>query len=653
MCNNTWTALSLPYHGIFSAVTMMGLDKNDSTDTQSRSFSLRRTFLGDPLATSQIVHEKLTKVKALAVFSSDALSSVAYATEEILFVLVVAGSAAFHLSIPIALAIAALLLIVGFSYFQTIHAYPKGGGAYIVASDNLGHVFALIAGAALLFSYILTVSVSISAGVAAITSWLPFLFPYRAILAVLSVAVITLINQRGTSESASIFSVPTYIFILGILSLIGYGLIRLVLTGGLPTIEISEPAHTNVALQGVTLFLVLRAFSAGCTALTGIEAISDGVPAFRPPEAVNAGKTLLSMIAILVTMFLGITFLANQVGAVPNQTETVLSQIGRSLFGYGPLYVVIQIATALILILAANTAFADFPRLSYFMARDGFLPRQMGNLGDRLVYSNGITLLGLVASVLILLFGGDTHSLLPMYAVGVFISFTLSQMGMVRRWLRLRPSGWLRNAAINSIGSVSTFAVFMIILITRFVQGAWIVVVLIPTIVLTLLRINKHYQEVAFQLSLERYGAPHRMRHPQVIMPIGGVHRGVLKALEFARSLSPDVTAVYVETSATEGEVVRRKWAQWGDGVRLVCLPSPFRSILSPLMDYLRELEAERQPNDVITVVLPHFVPARWWENLLHNQSAWMIRLALLFRRGYIVIDVPYRLTDRPIEEAI
>jgi hypothetical protein len=359
------------------------------------------------------------------------------------------------------------------------------------------------------------------------------------------------------------------------------------------------------------------------------------------------------MISILIAMFLGITLLANQVGAIPSHNDTVLSQIGRSLFGIGPLYVAIQIATALVLVLAANTAYADFPRLSYFMSRDGFLPRQMGNLGDRLVYSNGITLLGIAASILIVVFNGDTHSLLPMYAAGVFISFTLSQLGMVRRWLRIQTPGWLRNTVINSIGSVTTFIVFVVILITRFTQGAWIVIVLVPMIVLLLLRIKGHYQQVAKQLSLERYGAPHRMRHPRVIMPISGVHRGVLKALEFARSLSPDVTAVYVDTSATEGEKVRQKWAQWGDGVRLVCLPSPFRSILSPLMDYLRQLEKERHPNDIITVVLPHFVPARWWGNLLHNQSAWMIRLALLFRRGYVVIDVPYRLTDGPFEEAI
>lgn len=613
---------------------------------QTRSFSLKRFLFGDPLASSQLAHEKLTKIKALAVFSSDALSSVAYATEEILFVLIVAGSSAIGYSLPIALAIATLLLIVGFSYYQTIQAYPGGGGAYIVAKDNLGTIFSLVAGASLLFSYILTVSVSVSAGVAAITSWLPFLLPFRAVLAVLAVGVITVINLRGLSESATIFSIPTYLFIAGILSLILYGLLRWLVSGGLPQVETVEPVQTELAVSGVTAFLLLRAFSAGCTALTGIEAISDGVPAFRPPAAENAGKTLLTMIVILTMMFLGITFLARQVGALPSHSETVLSQIGRGLFGEGLLYIAIQIATALILLLAANTAFADFPRLSFFMARDGFMPRQMGNLGDRLVYSNGITLLAVIASVLILLFNGDTHSLLPMYAVGVFISFTISQVGMVRRWVRTRLPGWVRNAIINMIGGSTTLAVFLIILTTRFTQGAWIVVVIIPAIVLGLLRIKQHYNQVAATLSLEQYGAPHRMRHPRVIMPIGGVHRGVLKALEFARSLSPDVTAVYIETSQEEGKNLRQKWDQWGDGTRLVCIPSPYRSVLSPLLGYLKQIEAERQPNDVITIILPHFVPARWWENLLHNQNAWLIRLALVFREGYIVIDVPYRLAE-------
>ncbi len=618
---------------------------------QTRSFSLRRLLLGDPIASSQMAHEKLTKVKALAVFSSDALSSVAYATDEILFVLIVAGMSALNSSILIALAIATLLLIVGFSYYQTIHAYPGGGGAYIVAKDNLGPILALIAGASLMVDYILTVAVSVSAGVAAITSWLPFLLPYRALFAIAAVALITITNLRGVRESASIFAVPTYLFIAGVVSLIGYGFARWLIFDTLPQVEITSPPHVEGLAQGITLFLLLRAFSAGCTALTGIEAISDGVPAFRPPASDNASKTLLAMIITLTSMFLGITFLAHQVGAVPTHSETVLSQIGRALFGVSPLYIAVQIATALILLLAANTAFADFPRLSYFLARDGYMPRQMGNLGDRLVYTNGIVLLGLIASVLILVFNGDTHSLLPMYAVGVFISFTISQTGMVRRWLRLHTPGWRRNAIINTIGGLATMIVFAIILSTRFIRGAWIVMVLIPVIVYVLLRIKRHYTQVATQLSLERYGAPHRMRHTRVIMPIGGVHRGVLKALEFARSLSPDVTAIYVETSREEGEKVRQKWEGWGDGVRLTCIPSPYRSVVGPMIQYLKSIEAERQPHDVITIVLPQFVPARWWENLLHNQNAWMIRLALLFREGYIVIDVPYHLSGSTVTE--
>jgi amino acid transporter len=617
----------------------------------SQSFSLRRLLLGDPLASSQLIHEKISKVKALAVFSSDALSSVAYATEEILFVLAAASTAALSFSIPIALAIAGLLITVGFSYYQTIHAYPKGGGVYIVAKDNLGTGFSLVAGSALLIDYTLTVAVSVSAGVAAITSWLPGLISYRAILAVLAVAFVTWMNLRGLRESASFFAVPTYLFIAGMLSLLAFGFFRWLTLGGLPDVEVIEPIHADLAVSGVGAFLILRAFSAGCTALTGIEAISDGVPAFKAPEADNAGKTLLVMITLLTSMFLGLTFLAHEVGAAPSHAETVLSQIGRSLFGNGPLYIGVQIATALILLLAANTAFSDFPRLSYFMARDGYMPRQMGNIGDRLVFSNGITLLGVLASVLILIFNGDTHSLLPLYAVGVFISFTLSQFGMVRRWFRLRSHGWQRNAAINSLGGTATFVVLMISLTTRFLAGAWIVLVLIGFFTLTLLRIHRHYEGVAENLSLDNYGAPTRLRHPRVVMPIGGVHRGVIKALEFARSLSPDVTAVYVETSPEEGEKLRQRWDRWGDGVRLQVLKSPYRSIVGPLIQYLDKLGEERQPGDVITIVLPQFVPEHWWENLLHNQTAWPLRLALLFRAGYIVIDVPYHLGETSMEE--
>ncbi|TFH37796.1 MAG: APC family permease [Anaerolineales bacterium] len=620
---------------------------------RSNAFSIRRLLLGDPMASSQLIHEKISKAKALAVFSSDALSSVAYASEEILFVLAAAGTAYLRISLPISGAIALLLLIVGFSYYQTIHAYPSSGGAYIVAKDNLGTPFALVAGASLLIDYTLTVAVSISAGVSAITSWLPELVPLRLVLGVIAVAIVTLINLRGVRESATIFAIPTYMFISGIMLLIGYGLVQWLIHGSLPTITVNEPVHADIAVQGITLFFLLRAFSAGCTALTGIEAISNGVPAFQPPAADNAGKTLLAMVTLLGMMFLGISFLANQIGAAPSHTETVLSQIGRALFGSGPLYIGVQVATALILLLAANTAFADFPRLSSFMANDRFLPRQMGNLGDRLVYSNGITLLGILASVLIIIFEGDTHRLLPLYAVGVFLSFTLSQTGMVRRWLRLRSKGWRRNAFINIMGAIATCTVFLIILTTRFLAGAWIVLVLIALFSFVFLRIHTHYGQIAKALSLDAFGSASRPRVPVVVIPIGGVHRGVLKALEFARSLSPDVTAVHVETSEEEGDKLRHKWEQWGDGVRLITLKSPYRSIVSPLIQYLNQVREERQRDDIITVVLPQFVPAHWWENLLHGQSAWLIRLGLLFREGYIVIDVPYHINEMALREKL
>jgi amino acid transporter len=608
--------------------------------------SLRKLLLGDPLASSQILHEKISKIKALAVFSSDALSSVAYATEEILIVLASVSIGALGISQPISFAIAALLLIVGFSYYQTIHAYPGGGGAYIVSKDNLGTTYALIAGSALLIDYTLTVAVSISAGVAAITSWIPALIPFRIYLGVAAILLVTWINLRGMQESATIFSIPTYAFILGIGAMIIYGLARTFTQGSLPTITAVDSVTIDATMGGLSAFLILRAFSAGCTALTGIEAISDGVPAFKPPEADNAARTLLVMISLLTFMFMGITFLANQVGAVPGHQETVLSQIGRALFGEGILYIGVQVATALILLLAANTAYSDFPRLSSFLARDGFMPKQMGNLGDRLVFSNGIVLLGLLASALIVLFNGDTHGLLPLYAVGVFISFTLSQFGMVQRWRRLRSPNWQRNAAINLVGGMTTFIVFVIIFTTRFLSGAWIVLLLILAFAALQLRIKNHYVHVARKLSLETPLENLHVRYPKVILPIGGVHQGVLKALSFARSLSPDVTAVYVETSREEGERIRQKWERWGDGVRLVTIASPYRSIVGPLVRYLHRISSEMQEEQLITIVLPQFVPARWWENLLHNQTASVLRLALLIRGGYIVINVPYHLSD-------
>ncbi len=609
----------------------------------NRSFSLRRFLLGDPLATWQAKHERLTKVKALAVFSSDALSSVAYATEEILFVLLPAGMAGMSLSIPISLAIAVLLWIVGTSYYQTIHAYPKGGGSYIVTKDNLGPLPGLVAAAALLTDYVLTVAVSIAAGVSALYSFYPPLYPYRVYLGVAAIALITIINLRGVRESGSIFAVPTYLFIASILTMLAVGFYRH-FTGQLHPITVSGAEVPLNPTQAITLFFVLRGFSAGCTALTGVEAISDGIPAFKPPEADNAGKTLLVMITLLTTMFLGITFLAHQVGAVPTHEETVLSQIARAVFGEGLGHGVIQAATALILFLAANTAFSDFPRLSFFLARDRYMPRQFANLGDRLVYSNGIITLGTLASLLLIIFQGNTHHLLPLYAVGVFVAFTLSQTSMVVRWWRLRTPGWQRSIVFNALGAAATFVVLLVILITRFTRGAWIVAVLIPILVSIFLSIHRHYEFVAAHLSLERFGSPPHIRRHRVIVPIGGVHRGVLHALHYARTLSPDVTAVLVDVDPEETRKILQKWEKWGDGIRLKVLPSPYRSIIGPVLAYLDQLEAEAHPQDMITVVLPQFVPARWWENLLHNQTALLLRMALIFRRGTVVTDVPYHL---------
>ncbi len=605
--------------------------------------NLRRLLIGDPLATSQALHERLGNLKALAVFASDALSSTAYATEEILFVLILAGSSALQLSIPVAIAIATLLAIVGTSYYQTIHGYPNGGGAYIVSKDNLGTLPGLIAGAALLIDYVLTVAVSIAAGVAALFSWLPFLLPYRVELAVAAVMLMTVINLRGVRESGTVFSVPTYIFVFSVFAMLTTGLVRY-LTGTLAPVDALTPVGLAPS-EDVTAFLVLRAFSAGCTALTGVEAISNGIPAFKRPEAHNAGKTLIAMVLILGAMFIGISVLAHGVSAMPQEHETVLSQVARTVFGNGWAYVIVQLSTALILMLAANTSFADFPRLSSLIARDGYLPRPLANIGDRLVFSNGIILLGGLASGLLVAFGGDTHALLPLYAVGVFLCFTLSQAGMVIHWFKLKTTNWQREAAINGLGSLATGVVLAVIVITRFTRGAWIIIVLVPLIVLLFQRIHRHYRETAAQLSLEEYGAPPRIRRHRVIVPIAGVHRGVLQAMQYARTLSNDVTAVYVETDPVETERVRYKWARWGDGVRLVVLNSEYRSVIEPLISYLDRVDAT-QADDVVTVVMPQFLAPRWWQNALHNQTALLLRLALLVRRGMVVTDVPYRLKD-------
>ncbi len=598
---------------------------------------LKRLLVGAPMPIAQARHERLSKTVALAVFSSDALSSVAYATEEILLVLVLAGAAATHLATPVGLAIAGLLAVVAISYEQTIHAYPSGGGSYIVARANLGATPGLVAAAALLIDYVLTVSVSVAAGVAAMTSAVPALLPHRVAMGVFFVAAIAFANLRGVRESGRVFAVPTYLFVVTFGVLVATGLFRWLL-GDLTPLPSSPPPAT----AAFTWFLVLRAFSSGCTALTGIEAISNGVPAFKPPEARNAGITMGWMAAILGVLFLGITRLASTLGVIPSGEETVVSQVARGLFGNGLFYYLIQGSTTLILVLAANTSFADFPRLSSLLARDRYAPRQFTTLGDRLVFSNGILILASLAALLLIVFGGETHALIPLYAVGVFISFTLSQAGMVRHWLVDGGTGWRWRLAVNGTGAVVTGVVTLVIAATKFVHGAWIVVVLIPLIVLGFRAVHRHYEEVATELSLGQLAEEPPLSNTVLVL-VGDVHMGVIKAVRFAQSLTPNPKAVLVETDPARTARLEERWAKAGCGIPLVVLTSPYRSVLGPLLDYVERIQRQG-PNSMVTIVIPEFVPRRWWQHLLHNQTALLVKGALLFRRGVVVIDVPFHL---------
>jgi len=609
--------------------------------------TLRRILIGTPLPTERSIHERLSKVQALAILSSDALSSVAYATEEILLVLVLAGSGALGLSLPIALAIAALLLIVASSYYQTVQAYSSGGGAYIVARENLGTLPSLIAGAALLTAYVLTVAVSVSAGVAAVTSAFPALYPWRVALALAALGFVVLVNMRGVRESARVFVMPTYFFIFIVFLIILTGLARL-LFGSLPS-GIPAPIPATTAAQGLTAFLILRAFASGCTALTGVEAISDGVPVFKPPEGVNAGKTILWMVGILASMFLGITFLVHQFGVLPQEGETVISQLARMVFGASPLYYTMQVATALILLLATNTSFSDFPRLAMWMALDRFLPHQLANLGDRLVYTNGILLLGALASMLIVVFQASAHALIPLYAVGVFISFTLNQAGMVRRWFKLRGSGWRRSALINGVGAVTTGVVSVVVAATKFMHGAWIVLLLILFLVQVFRAIHRHYEEVAEQLSLSKPWPVPALKHT-VIVPVAGLHRGVVKAMQYAQSLGGDLHVVTVEIDSQETAKLLARWQEALPEISLETLPSPYRSVIAPLLEFIDRFVDEE--GNYVTVVVTEFVPSRWWHHLLHNQTAWLLKVAFLYaRRGWrgrfrIITNVPFYLNQ-------
>ena len=631
--------------------------------------TLRSWLIGRPLSTADAPHQTIGKLIGLAVFASDALSSTAYASQEILAILIAAGTAtALQNVFPISIAIVVLLAIVAISYEQTIHAYPGGGGAYIVARDNLGELPAQTAGAALLTDYILTVAVSVSSGVAQIVSAYPELFPYRVLISVLAVLFITLINLRGVKESGSAFAIPTYFFIVMMFLTVGLGMARQ-LTGSLGVVV--DPPHFELAepLAVITPFLLLHAFSSGTAALTGIEAISNGITAFKEPRSRNAGVTLIWMAFILSSLFLSISYLAGHIGAIPSEEETVISQLARTVFdGRGLPYLLAIGATTVILIMAANTAFADFPRLGALHAGDGFLPRQLTYRGSRLVYSRGIVTLALISSLLIILFQASVTRLIPLYAIGVFLSFTLSQAGMARRWWKaghLTPgqevvepgsilkyeTGWQIKMAVNGFGSICTAIVMVVFAVTKFKDGAWIILILVPIMVSVFFSIHHHYKNLAKKLSLDNFGAipPHTIRH-RVIMPVSGVHQGTLAALHYARMLSNDVTAVHVTVEPAESEKVRQKWEKWGEGVRMVMLASPYRLFLEPLLGYISEISRQRQPGETITIVVPEFVSNSRVTAALHTNTADLLRSQLKRQHGIVIINVPYHVHEN--EEA-
>ncbi|HSD12341.1 MAG TPA: APC family permease [Patescibacteria group bacterium] len=600
---------------------------------------LKRILVGRPLKSAQSEIERLTKKAALAIFSSDALSSVAYATEEILLVLVAAGTYGLRYSLPVASAIVVLLVIVVASYRQTIRAYPSGGGAYIVAKDNLGHIPGLVAGASLLVDYILTVAVSISAGVAAVTSAFPSLYPERVTIAIAFLGLITIGNLRGVRESAKLFAIPTYLFVASLGALILAGLARAAAGTLVPQPESAVPG----AFLVVTPFLLLRAFSSGCTALTGIEAISNGVQAFRKPESKNARTTLAIMGTLLGLLFIGITVLAKQLRIFPDADETVISQIARAVFDHGFMYYLIQASTAVILLLAANTSFADFPRLASILARDRYLPVQLVNQGDRLVYSNGIISLAFLSALLIVGFGGETHRLIPLYAVGVFIGFSLSQFGMVRKWASEREPGWAAHMLLNLVGGLATTAVLIVVAATKFTHGAWAVVVVIPLLVLASLAVNRHYKHLRTALTLEQELEIPIAKEHFAILFVGDIHKGTVSAMRYAKSLHADaVKAIHISFDEQDAGAMREKWDRWGMDIPLIIAPSPYRQIVEILVHYIQEIERQH-PQAAITVVVPEFVCPHWWQLLLHNQTAARIKHELLSEH-VAVVSVPIQL---------
>ena len=606
---------------------------------------IRHFLLGPALPTQQYLHERLNKVRALATFSPDALSSLAYANQEIYLGLVAAGAAGLALSWPIGLAITILLVIVALSYYQTIEAYPSGGGSYIVALENLGTLPGLVAGAALLVDYILTAAVSLTAGVEAIASAFPVLWEHRVAASLCILLLLTILNLRGLRETGTIMSVPVYLFLAAFFPLLLFGFYR-ALTGG----PFTYPEHIPSAAAPLSLILILRTFSAGCTALTGIEAVSNGVQAFHPPESKNARKTLIIMALLMAFLFLGSIGLIHALAIAPNPSETILSALARRVLGTGPAYFTVQVATMLVLAVAANTSFAGFPRLAALLAKDSFMPHQFTGLGDRLVLANGILFLSSLTAVLIIGFSGNTHALIPLFAIGAFLAFTLSQAGMVLHWIRARGRGWQVKAFLNGLGALATGLTVVVVGISKFLQGAWLTILIIPALVHMFFSIRRHYADIAQELRLTAVAdVGGRRSQSRIVIPISSVHRGVADALDYAASISDNVTAAYIELEPGSGENIREKWQHFWPEIPLVILPSPYRSIVGPLLDYLDEVDAASDDGTLAAVVIPEFVPVKWWHSFLHNQTAWLLKAALLYRRRHlgfqrVIIDVPFHL---------
>jgi amino acid transporter len=605
-----------------------------------------RTFLiGRPISSELEEHERLTKVKAMAVFSSDNISSSAYGPEEIMRVLSLAGVAALSLTVPLAALIIAMLAIVTMSYRQTIKAYPLGASSYIVASDNLGDRAGIIAASALLIGYVVTVAVSVSAGVAAMTSIIPELHDAKVGISIAAVVLLMLGNLRGIRESGTLFMAPTYLYIVVMLAVIAYGT-WLSITGNLGTFAVPAgwTAEWEASATALGLFLVLRAFSQGAVALTGVEAISDGVPAFKSPEWRNARTTLTWAAVIFGVLFIGIAYLSTVIGIVPdpNEEQTVLSLLVRHIVGSGPLLVLAQVATALLLVLAANTSFADFPRLSSFLARDGFLPRQFAFRGERLAFTTGIVALAGMAILLLWMFEASVSGLIPLYTLGVFIAFTLSQGGMLVRWYRRREEGWKRGMLINGLGAATTAVVMLVVGSSNFLNGSWLVIVLVPLLMLLLWSIRRHYQALETHLDLERIPEGREVAvEPIVIVPVARLDRTARQAIAFANSISPRATAVHVTNDPESAAEMRERWPEWAGKTELVVVESPYRALVGPLLRYLDALQAQ-DPERPVLVVLSEVVPRHWWENFLHNQTALRLKLRLFRRPNTIVADVPY-----------